>query len=201
MPRVSQEHLDARRAQILAAARTCFVRNGFHATSMQDVFKEAGLSAGAFYRYFGSKAELIGAIAQSKIADVTSILDEVDTSDLPPLDELLGQLLLRIKAANDADEFAKLVSQIWGEAIRSPEVAATLRANIGIAFDRLSRVAAAYQEAGVLRADVPAATIARVLAAVNQGFMLQLTVLGDVDVDDYRAGLRGLLGEHVASDQ
>ncbi|MBW8820389.1 MAG: helix-turn-helix transcriptional regulator, partial [Streptomyces sp.] len=62
MARVSQAHLDARRRQILDGAAVCFARNGFHATSMQDVLKEADLSAGAVYRYFSGKEELIGAI-------------------------------------------------------------------------------------------------------------------------------------------
>ena len=43
MPKVSQQHRDARREQIMAAARRCFLRDGFHATSMQDLFAEAGL--------------------------------------------------------------------------------------------------------------------------------------------------------------
>ena len=63
MPRVSEAHLAARRQQILDAARVCFTRNGFHATSMQDVIAEAGLSVGAVYRYFRSKEELVAAIA------------------------------------------------------------------------------------------------------------------------------------------
>ena len=58
MPRVTQEHLDARRRQILDAARRRFIKNGFHATSMQDVLTEADLSAGAVYRYFASKSDL-----------------------------------------------------------------------------------------------------------------------------------------------
>lgn len=70
MARVSQEHLDARRRQILDGAALCFARNGFHATSMQDVLKEVDLSAGAVYRYFSGKEELIAAI-------VTEVLQEV----------------------------------------------------------------------------------------------------------------------------
>ena len=46
MPRVSEAHLAARREQIIEAATRCFLRNGFHQTSMQDVIKEAGLSVG-----------------------------------------------------------------------------------------------------------------------------------------------------------
>ena len=46
MPRVSEDHLLARRQQILDAARVCFLRDGFHNTSMQDVIAEAGLSVG-----------------------------------------------------------------------------------------------------------------------------------------------------------
>src|SRR5262249_59255610 len=58
VPRVSEAHLAARRQQILDAARACFLRNGFHATSIQDVIAEGGLSVGAVYRYFKSKNDI-----------------------------------------------------------------------------------------------------------------------------------------------
>lgn len=199
MPRVSQEHLDARRRQILEAARTCFIRNGFHATTMQDVFAEAGLSAGAVYRYFSGKTELIGAIAREKVSDVTAPLDNLP-EDLPPLDEMLGRLVTNVVAANERDQIALLLSQVWAEAIRSPEVAETVRNNIGIVFERLTRLAKLYQERGELSADVPPEKIARALAALVQGFMLQITVIQDIDVDEFRVGIRGLLASYDRSD-
>jgi TetR/AcrR family transcriptional regulator, transcriptional repressor of aconitase len=71
MPKVSQQYRDARREHILNSARRCFMRDGFHATSMQDLVAEAGLSAGAVYRYFASKDEMIVAITQSPSCTVT----------------------------------------------------------------------------------------------------------------------------------
>ncbi len=59
MPKVTQEHSLARRQQIIDAAYRCFSRNGFHQTSMRDIYQEAGLSAGAVYHYFESKHEII----------------------------------------------------------------------------------------------------------------------------------------------
>ena len=44
-----------RRSRILDAAEHCFVRAGFHRTTMQDVAPEAGMSPGNLYRYFRSK--------------------------------------------------------------------------------------------------------------------------------------------------
>ena len=73
MPKVSQQHRDARREQILAAARRCFLRDGFHATSMQDLFAESGLSSGAVYSYFASKDDVIEAIAEENIRGVLSV--------------------------------------------------------------------------------------------------------------------------------
>ena len=60
MPKVTEEHLEARRTQILDAALACFSRNGFHQTTMHDICSEAGLSPGAVYRYFDSKEAMIG---------------------------------------------------------------------------------------------------------------------------------------------
>lgn len=63
MPKVSEEHLRARRAQILDAAARCFARMGFHRTTIQDIAAESGFSAGLVYRYFADKDDMVVAIA------------------------------------------------------------------------------------------------------------------------------------------
>src|ERR1700732_2388861 len=48
-----------RRQRILEAAERAFVRHGFHATTMQHVAEEIGMSAGNLYRYFPSKEAIV----------------------------------------------------------------------------------------------------------------------------------------------
>jgi AcrR family transcriptional regulator len=55
---------DERRAQILATAASAFSREGFAATSVEDVAAEAGITKLIVYRHFDSKAELYAAILQ-----------------------------------------------------------------------------------------------------------------------------------------
>src|SRR5262249_39997167 len=52
----------ARREQILAAATRAFARNGFAATSLEDVALEASISKVILYRHFESKADLYRAV-------------------------------------------------------------------------------------------------------------------------------------------
>src|SRR5207244_10994006 len=66
MPKVKPEVLAARREEILQAAETCFARQGFHQTTVQDVIRESGLSAGCIYSHFASKEDLIQAIGESR---------------------------------------------------------------------------------------------------------------------------------------
>ena len=70
MPKVTEAHRESRREQILIAAWKCFSRKGFHSTSMADVIKEAGLSAGAVYLYFRSKDEIIVAVGTQVFAGI-----------------------------------------------------------------------------------------------------------------------------------
>ena len=127
MPRRPQEHLDARRRQILDAARRCFIRNGFHATSMQDVLAEAELSVGAVYRYFKGKDDIIAAIAAEAIAEVASAFAAHDTDELPQLDDIVDLVLAVEKPPlAGSPESARLLVQIWSEALRSPALATQL---------------------------------------------------------------------------
>jgi AcrR family transcriptional regulator len=54
-PRLSRS---ARRTQLLAAAKTVFVTQGYHAAAMDDIAVRAGVSKPVLYQHFPSKLEL-----------------------------------------------------------------------------------------------------------------------------------------------
>ena len=61
-PAVSEEDKSRRRDEIMAAAKKVFARKGFHATTIADIAKEAGLAYGSIYWYFDSKDDLFHAL-------------------------------------------------------------------------------------------------------------------------------------------
>ncbi|MFM9554333.1 MULTISPECIES: TetR/AcrR family transcriptional regulator [Streptomyces] len=200
MPRVSQERLDARRRQILDAAARCFARNGFHATSMQDVLKEADLSAGAVYRYFGGKEELIAAIVATVLGEVREAFEEAAREGPPPPpDVLIGAALRRIlhrqPSLGEAGEslYARLMVQVWAETLRNPELHAILADGFAQVRAAWIRIVEAYQDAGMMRADIPALSVARTMVALAQGFAAQYALFGDVPIQVVELGVKALM--------
>ena len=57
-PATSVQEKSQRRDEIIAAAKKVFARNGFHATTIADIAKEADLAYGSVYWYFDSKDDL-----------------------------------------------------------------------------------------------------------------------------------------------
>ncbi|HEU0087506.1 MAG TPA: TetR/AcrR family transcriptional regulator [Pseudonocardiaceae bacterium] len=55
---------DERRAQLLAAATNVFVTNGYHATVMDDIAEQAGVSKPVLYQHFPGKLELYLALLE-----------------------------------------------------------------------------------------------------------------------------------------
>ena len=124
MPRVSEAHLAARRQQILDAARTCFLRNGFHMTSMQDVIAEAGLSVGAVYRYFKSKNDIVEAIAEQYATLVSDMLAALIVDPERSLVDVMQGAIGVIEANIGPDGPMRLAVQVWAEALRDDRVGA-----------------------------------------------------------------------------
>ncbi|MGW6735292.1 TetR/AcrR family transcriptional regulator [Streptomyces sp. NPDC055013] len=200
MARVSQEHLDARRRQILDGAAICFARNGFHATSMQDVLKEVDLSAGAVYRYFSGKEALIGAIVAEVLGSVRGAFEEAARqSPPPPPDELVASVLGRTLAARESlvvdgrPAFPRLVIQVWTETLRNEELAAILREGYGSVRTAWARIVEGYQEAGMMPADAAPDHVARTMIAAVLGFIAQQSLFGPAPVEVLRDGLRALM--------
>lgn len=198
MARVSQEHLDARRRQILDGAARCFARDGFHATSMQDILSEAGLSAGAVYRYFRGKEELIAAIADEAFAGIRGAFEAAARTTPPPTpDVLLGRVLRSMLEEHvpggDRQAFARLIVQVWTETLRNEQLAATLAEGYGGMRLAWARLVDAYRDNGLMSSDVPADHVARTLIATAQGFIAQEALFGDVQVEALEGGLRALM--------
>jgi AcrR family transcriptional regulator len=194
MPKRSQEYRDARREQILSAAKRCFVRNGFHETSMQDLFAEAELSSGAVYGYFASKDELILAIAEENMRDVLALLHTFAAD--PHRDGIgstLATVLELIRQKNADDELGPLALLTWAEVLRN----AALRESFGGSFRQmradLAEVVTERQRVGAMPLSVTADGIAGLLIAVLPGFILQLTLLGDAALADVGAAAQALL--------
>src|SRR2546425_12166944 len=75
MPRVSQDHLDARRRQILDGARSCFAKFGYEGATVRRLEEATGLSRGAIFHHFRDKESLFLALAEDdalRMADVVA---------------------------------------------------------------------------------------------------------------------------------
>ena len=75
MPRVSQDHLQARRRQILDGARSCFARHGYEGATVRRLEDATALSRGAIFHHFKDKESLFLALAEddaSRMADVVA---------------------------------------------------------------------------------------------------------------------------------
>jgi TetR/AcrR family transcriptional regulator, repressor for uid operon len=120
MPKLKPETQAARRAHILDAAERCFVRTGFHRTTMQDICREAGVSLGAFYVYFGSKEALIQGISERERAQFCE--DFSALSSAPDFLHALSGMGEKIFVARPREK-QRMCVEIGIEATRNPHVA------------------------------------------------------------------------------
>jgi AcrR family transcriptional regulator len=179
MPKVSAEYRDARRAQILEAARRCFLRNGFHETSMQDLFAEAGLSSGAVYRYFGGKEDLIVALAEDNMRDVVAMIHGLAGSDASlGLGAALAEVLEVLATKQTDERLGAMAVLVWSEALRNKAIAKRFEQTLAPMRADLTEVVRQHQANGTLPDTAPAAAIANLLMSIIPGFILQLALFG-----------------------
>ena len=69
---------EGNRQRIIDAADNLFYRRGYNQTSFQDISDATGIPRGNFYYYFKTKDEILNAVVDSRIADLTSMLSQCD---------------------------------------------------------------------------------------------------------------------------
>lgn len=117
----------ARRDAILAAARHCFARKGFHQTSTAAICAQAGMSPGNLFHYFPTKQAIIAAIVDQEGSETAAYFDALQGSA-----DAYGALLAFMDAvlALAADDgVAGLALDIAAEALRDADIAARVARN------------------------------------------------------------------------
>ena len=201
MPRVSAEHRTARRRQILDAARRCFDRNGFHRTSMQHILAESGLSAGAVYRYFTGKDEIMTAIAGETVGEVFgSVSPTLHADPPPPVSQLLDAVLAEVDRHVGPGGILRIAVQVWGESMHDASMAGFV-ADIyqqmrGMFVDYAARATAV----GVLPAGTDPEHAGAALFGLVPGYVLQRVLIGGPSRAAYLDGVGALLATRLDAD-
>lgn len=181
MPRVSQDYRDARQAQILDAARRCFLREGFHETSMQDLFAESGLSAGAVYRYFASKDEVILAIAEQNLAEVMDIVRGAATRPGITVADSVAEVLDLLRRKDEQQQVGSMAILVWAEVLRNPTLAGRFRQLLTDLRADLTRLITS-QRVRRKKYPVTADAVAGAVLSVVTGYLVQLALLGPAEM-------------------
>ena len=173
MPRVSQDHLDARRRQILDGARSCFARFGYEGATVRRLEEATGLSRGAIFHHFRDKESLFLALAEDDVLRMTEVVAEQGLVQVMreliappdstaagerPADWLGTRLEVSRRLRTDPEFRAR-----WAE--RSSQLTVATR-------ERLLR----QREAGNLRDDVDVSVLTSFLELVLEGLVSHLAM-------------------------
>lgn len=192
MPRVTEEYRRAQASRILDAAEARFARNGFHATSMDEIIAEAGMSSSTVYRYFPGKREIIRAVTGRRMDPALETLRRLAAQEDAPapgpaVAEILDILAPRrpvgrgASAGQDAPAVttALVVVNGWAETARDAELAAAMRANLAEVRRLVGDLVRVWQRAGRITDAVDADALASLLVRIVLGQVAETAVEGD----------------------
>lgn len=196
MPKVSEAHRVARREQIIDAAMVRFAENGFQATGMADVIAATGMSAGAVYRYFKSKDELIEAIVDRVLTPVAHRFERLlDADSVPtPADAVRAGVETMVELSTDSPvDFGRVAVQAWAESLRSDPVSRIVSSTYSIIRGYYVEVSRRGVAAGSISADVDPEALGSALYSLMAGFVLQRVLFGRIDASSYAEAVTALV--------
>ena len=189
---------DGDRERILSAAQRCFVRNGMHGTSMEDVAREAGLPEETINGHFKDKDGLVGGIADHILQLISGFFAEIRAEKtIPPLDEVIERFASTVITVSEQDGPGRLAPVYWASAMYSEPMAERARAIIRAGRTGWIEIAERERAAGHLSVDSDPWAVGNTLVSLLPGILLQRVLFDDVDAELFRRGVRSLLDAGV----
>jgi AcrR family transcriptional regulator len=182
MPKVTDRYLEDRKNEIIDAAEACFLRKGFHQSTMQDICRESGLSPGAIYRYFRSKNDIIAAVIGRSTERRAALIQQArdSYSEAAQALEAIGEQFFGELEKEGMERFAAMELEVWGEALTNAELRATHLRQLRLmtaALSELFRLAA--DQSGIRSAGSRPTGLAHLALAIFHGLQLYRALYPD----------------------
>jgi TetR/AcrR family transcriptional repressor of nem operon len=182
--------------RILRTAFQLFHEQGFHATGIATILREAGANPGSLYHFFQSKEDLLRGTLEFAIGYLgPAVMEPVEKLGLKPIDRVFA--LLDNYRAGMLRSGCRMGCPIGNLALEVSDGYAEARTLIDRNFDNWARRVESWLiEAGdQLPADTDRARLARFVLTVMEGGLMQARAADDLKpFDDSVAVLR----EHIA---
>jgi AcrR family transcriptional regulator len=173
--------------RILVQAERLFADRGFNGVTMPAIAEASGITAGAIYRHFKSKAELFFLVVRRAV-ETAPISPEASLPEI--VSTYTSRRLLRVR---------QIAVEVHYAAARDPAVRRLLRRSVDLQIAAISENVAAAQRTGALGANADAGFVASAVMVFIMGLMhletLDPKLVGDprweVFVRDHVAALIG----------
>jgi AcrR family transcriptional regulator len=169
---------EVRIAEIREAAIRVFVRKGIDSARMQDIAAEVGLTAGALYRYFPSKAELTRSVFAACEEENREIFEQARAGRGSPLEAILETGRAAWCAFDQPSSRDLLILGLEATLAHTRDTAGLDEPDpiehTAAVLDRLETLVQQAQAGGELAPDVDARALATLLLSVHQGLGLML---------------------------
>lgn len=111
-----------RRRQILDAAMICFVRTGYHLTTMADIAAELPFSKGLLYYYFKTKRDLFLAIMESWMEASLKAWEAILSPEDDASTQVCKCLRYGVELLAQSTDLARVEFEFYGELGRDPVI-------------------------------------------------------------------------------
>jgi AcrR family transcriptional regulator len=175
----------------------CYARSGYHATTMDDLVRECGLSKGSLYWHFESKLDVFLAFFDAFEEEIFRHWDEAESAAEPV--SALALLKQEIASAFESLGGERALVMAWAEFLALPEGRARMARLYATTRQRLADTLRRGIERGELRAVDPESTAAALLA-VAEGMALQAMVNPNFDLRAQLSGVWALVDGGISSE-
>lgn len=150
--------------RIIEIAAELFYRQGYDATSMQDIAAAAKINKSSLYHHIRGKEEILEAICRRTFGQLNASFDVAQGSTTEPGQRVLLAFAAAVRTALEDPRGTSIIIRLQGKT----EVARQVQSWRRDYEHRFTRLIAAAQQAGDVRADIDAPMLARlVLGMVN----------------------------------
>jgi AcrR family transcriptional regulator len=196
MSRVTDAHIEARRQSILDAAVRIFATRGVAAATMAEIAEEAGLSAGAIYRYFESKQDLATASFREcagQIAEQWRLQVESAPDPKRAFYEIAARTFDEMAGPESADQTRLMLEGYLESTREQPAMLAAVRFQHAAIVHGLANMVARVQASGQLPASIDPGALGGALCAFWLGARIFKMLNPETDVTAQLDAIRSLM--------